>query len=154
MTKTKKDLLERIIEACVNGVIDTEEMYRMADAVERKKEVAIYTRIGYSAEAELRRAALDAQRSKLEKFAKEQGHIVVAHYEDDGYSANDLERPGLVQLKQDYAAGKYDSVLVTNYDRLLRRNMLHEPEWSFEIEVPWVTKCVSYMRVGNKNQLR
>ena len=60
------------------------------------------------------------QREAAEAFVATQGWTCVATYEDLGYSAGTLERPGLQRLLSDMNAGKVDSFLVYTFDRLVR----------------------------------
>lgn len=61
------------------------------------------------------------QRDTLTAYAKDKGVEVVKQYWDIGVSAHDMSRPGLQELIADYAAGKFDRVLVVDMSRLTRQ---------------------------------
>lgn len=62
--------------------------------------------------------SLAAQQERLEQFAQSQGWRIIAHYEDDGYSAKTTDRPALRQLLSDAQPGEI--ILVYKLDRLTR----------------------------------
>lgn len=78
---------------------------------------AIYTRVSRSDQHH----ACEAQRIRLEEYAKTHDMEVVERYADVGVVTTKGERPGLKAMIADYEAGKFDKVLVVNYDRLSRK---------------------------------
>jgi len=60
------------------------------------------------------------QREAVEAYIAGKGLVVSGHYEDDGYSGNTADRPGLRRLMADVAAGKVGRVVVERLDRLAR----------------------------------
>ena len=72
--------------------------------------------------------------SRLKRYAEERGMQITAYYEDNGYSGNDLSRPGLAKLMADHKKGMFDVVLVVNRSRLYRGNSQNEPQWPFQID--------------------
>ena len=133
MTKTKREHFKRIMDLYFMGTITKEEMYAMIEAVKRRKEFAIYCRVGGGASKKMRKDSLRSQRARLAHYAREKGFTVTSVYEDDGYSGGDLDRPGLKQLLRDYEEGEFDSVLVIGYDRLYRGPIWMSPDWSFDV---------------------
>ena len=111
---------------------------------------AIYCRAACGGNEESQHDTLDRQKNVLEAYAEANDINIVASYEDIGYSGCDLMRPGLVQLLEDYKAGKFDKVLVTGYDRLFRGCISEAPVWPFEILTP--LRVAAYFRVGTKEQ--
>lgn len=61
------------------------------------------------------------QRDTLTAYAKDKGIEVVGRYWDIGVPAHDMSRPGLKGLLADYAAGKFERVLVVDMSRLTRQ---------------------------------
>jgi len=85
---------------------------------------AVYIRVNVGAVQNAE--AIRLQRETAEAFVKSReadGWICVGRYEDIGYSAGKLERPGFQRLLQDINAGKPDCIIVHSLDRLFR---MHE----------------------------
>jgi len=87
------------------------------------KRCAIYTRVSIEA-LEHEFNSLDAQRESAENFIKSQKHngwqLLPDHYDDDGFSGSNTERPALKRLLSDVEAGKIDIILLYKMDRLSR----------------------------------
>ena len=68
--------------------------------------------------------SLDAQYEACAAYALSQRHegwiVVPGRYDDGGFSGGNMQRPGLVRLLADVAAGKVDIILVYKIDRLTR----------------------------------
>ena len=68
--------------------------------------------------------SLDAQYEACAAYALSQRHegwtVVPERYDDGGFSGGNMQRPGLVRLLGDVAAGKVDIILVYKIDRLTR----------------------------------
>ena len=79
------------------------------------KRTAIYCRT-----ATREAAAIAQQHAALRRFAEEQDFDTLIRYEDNGYSANDLDRPAFCRLEQDIRDGKVARVLTTSISRLGR----------------------------------
>ncbi|MFZ5823893.1 MAG: recombinase family protein [Bacillota bacterium] len=62
--------------------------------------------------------SLMAQRERLESFARSQGWTLAKVYEDDGYSAKDMNRPALQEMLNDAQPGEV--ILAYRLDRLTR----------------------------------
>lgn len=79
---------------------------------------AVYIRVNVGAHHSAE--SVRRQWEAAEAFVASQGWTCVATYEDLGYSAGTLARPGLQRLLSDMKAGKIDSVVVHTFDRLVR----------------------------------
>ena len=68
--------------------------------------------------------SLDAQYEACAAYALSQRHegwiVVPERYDDGGFSGGNMQRPGLVRLLADIAAGRVDIILVYKIDRLTR----------------------------------
>ena len=68
--------------------------------------------------------SLDAQYEACAAYALSQRHegwiVAPERYDDGGFSGGNMQRPGLVRLLADIAAGKVDIILVYKIDRLTR----------------------------------
>ncbi len=68
--------------------------------------------------------SLDAQYEACAAYALSQRHegwtVVPDRYDDGGFSGGNMQRPGMVRLLADVAAGKIDIILVYKIDRLTR----------------------------------
>ena len=77
---------------------------------------AIYTRT-----AAANASRIGEQRQACEAYIAERGMTALAErYDDDGYSGNTADRPGLRRLMEDAAAGKVGRVVVHDFARLAR----------------------------------
>ena len=89
-----------------------------------KLRCAIYTRKSSEEGLEQSFNSLDAQREACLSYIESQRHegwkVVDEAYDDGGFSGGNMERPGLMKLLVDIKAGKVDSVVVYNVDRLTR----------------------------------
>ena len=81
--------------------------------------VGLYDRVSHDEQA-LYGDSLRTQKEALRKYAKEKNYIIVGEYTDDGYTATQLNRPGLQRLLDDVRAGKIDMILFTKIDRWSR----------------------------------
>jgi DNA invertase Pin-like site-specific DNA recombinase len=85
---------------------------------------AVYTRRSV-AEAEVKEfTTLDAQREACEAFILSRQHegwaVLADRYDDNGFSGGGMERPALIRLLSDIAAGRVDLVIIYKIDRLTR----------------------------------
>jgi len=80
---------------------------------------AIYTRTAVADPEEL---ALERElvEACIRAYWRESVTILPDRYEDDGYSGNTTDRPGLRRLMADVAAGKIGRVVVERFDRVAR----------------------------------
>jgi len=90
----------------------------------KKLRCAIYTRKSSEEGLEQSFNSLDAQHSACEAYvASQKGEgwaLVLARYDDGGFSGGSMERPGLQCLLADLGAGQIDIVVVYKVDRLTR----------------------------------
>jgi len=85
---------------------------------------AIYTRVSSPGQATADAASLEAQEQIARSICERQGWEVYAHYQDAGKSAtrDNLEnRPAMLRLLADAAAGKFSHLAVYHLDRLARQ---------------------------------
>lgn len=95
--------------------------------------VALYIRVSTIMQAE-EGYSIDGQRQRLTDFARSQDWEIFDEYIDDGYSAKDLDRPGMQKLLHDMEEKKFDIVLVYKLDRLTRSvGDLHKLLKTFEV---------------------
>lgn len=78
-----------------------------------------YIRVSTDEQAESG-AGMEAQRQALEAACERSGYGLVGIVEDGGYSAKDLNRPGISQALERLAGGEADALMVAKLDRLSR----------------------------------
>jgi DNA invertase Pin-like site-specific DNA recombinase len=107
--------------------------------------VGLYDRVSHDEQA-LYGDSLRTQIEALRKYAKEKNYIIVDEYIDDGYTATQLNRPGLQRLLQDIQDGKIDMILFTKIDRWSRgvRNYYKLQDILDEHNVDWKTIWEEY----------
>ncbi len=85
---------------------------------------AIYTRKSSEEGLEQDFNSLDAQRESCEAFILSQKHegwtALTEMYDDGGVSGATMERPALQRVLSDLEAGRFDTVVVYQVDRLTR----------------------------------
>lgn len=91
---------------------------RKAEKLEFKRVVA-YIRVSTSQQAD-QGNSLEAQRARLETYAKDHELDIVAVEVDAGESACSLKRPALQRALKHLRQGKADGLVVTKLDRLTR----------------------------------
>ena len=94
--------------------------------------VAIYARVG-TKEQTMQTVAIQQQKLELERFAQANNMRVVGYYYDIGYSGRDTNRPGLKKILADGEKKLFQSVLVTNQNKLYRGSFLAAPKWPFNV---------------------
>jgi len=70
------------------------------------------------------------QINMVNQYAKDNNIEITDYYIDEGYSACDKRRPGLIKLLRDISLNKIGVVIVTSYDRLTR-NYLMSNKYSY-----------------------
>lgn len=87
----------------------------------KKIKTAAYVRVSHQ-EQVMHGISLDAQRSKLTDYAKQNGLDLVAWYEDKGVSGRKLikNRPALQQMITDAEAGQFKHIIFIKLDRFFR----------------------------------
>lgn len=83
------------------------------------KRVAIYIRVS-TARQDQEGYSIPLQKERLIAFCKAKGWVVAGLFIDPGHSGSSMDRPGLVNLMDGVAEGKFDVVLVYKLDRLSR----------------------------------
>jgi len=78
-----------------------------------------YARVSTSEQAD-HGVGLEAQRRAIQAACSERGWQLVEVIEDAGYSAKDLNRPGIRQALQMIESGQADALVVAKLDRLSR----------------------------------
>lgn len=87
------------------------------------KSCAIYCRV--STDAQREKSTIDSQRTLLPQLAEKHGLAVYREYVDDGISGESIEaRPAFQRLLDDSSTGKFQAVLVIDFDRLTRASDL------------------------------
>jgi site-specific DNA recombinase len=82
---------------------------------------AIYTRNACSRGHEQDSDSLNAQRKLAENYIADQNwQLLLKHYDDDGYSGSNMNRPALQELFNDIRNGLVDTVVVDRPHRLSR----------------------------------
>ncbi|PTM58337.1 recombinase family protein [Desmospora activa] len=84
--------------------------------------------------------SLSAQAARCRQFIQSQGWEEDGSYKDDGYSAKNLERPGMQQMLRDAKEKQFDVLVVYRLDRLVRSvvdlhlviNLLEEKKIAFK----------------------
>lgn len=89
-----------------------------------KQRLALYARVSTESQEEER--TIESQLAELENWAKEQEHIIVERYIDNGYSGTLLARPELDRLRDDASKGLWEAVVIHSPDRLARRYVWQE----------------------------
>lgn len=69
--------------------------------------------------------SVPTQISKIRSVAKEQGHTLLATFQDDGLSGSNPNRPGLQEMIEFCKQNKVETVFVLDTDRLARDESLH-----------------------------
>lgn len=108
---------------------------------------ATYARV--SSEDQREKQTIAQQRKILDKFARDNEIVFAARYEDDGESGAKPfdQRPGSRQLLEDARAGKFNVLLICDWDRFTRdlnigSSILHLLEKELGISVESVTQPV------------
>ncbi len=83
------------------------------------EEVALYVRVSTEEQA-INGDSLRTQREELTNYALKNGFHIYGIYEDDGFSATNLNRPALQRLLKDIEQNKINRILITKLDRLSR----------------------------------
>jgi len=82
------------------------------------KRACLYARVSSQKQADEK--TINSQLNELRAYSKKQGFKVVKEYIDDGWSGEELERPGLDQLRTDAQRGGFDVVCCLSEDRIAR----------------------------------
>ena len=117
----------------------------MNNEFKKVEEVALYIRVSTEEQA-LNGDSLRTQREELTKYAISNGFHIYGIYEDDGFSATNLNRPALNRLLKDVEQNKIDRIFITKLDRLSRgvRNYYKILDTLDEHQVFWQTIFEKY----------
>ena len=85
---------------------------------------ALYARV--STEKQEQQQTIKSQVAAIEEFARENGHVIVDRYTDDGWSGTVLARPELDRLRDDAPKKLFEAVLIHSPDRLARKYAYQE----------------------------
>lgn len=109
------------------------------------EEVALYIRVSTEEQA-INGDSLRTQREELTKYANENGFHIFNIYEDDGFSATNLNRPALQRMLKDVEQNQINRILITKLDRLSRgvRNYYKILDILDKHEVYWQTVFEKY----------
>ena len=77
---------------------------------------AIYARTGSKDQSTVNQIDL------CREYIHECGGTVIGIYDDEGMSAHNLDREGLNTMMRDAMEKKFDTIVVTGYDRLFRES--------------------------------
>ncbi len=100
-------------------MVYTYTMRRTATTPANERSVAGYVRVSTDKQAD-GGGSLEAQREKLELFARLHDLVLVEVFVDAGASAKSLDRPALDQARAALRSGRASGLLVTKLDRLTR----------------------------------
>jgi DNA invertase Pin-like site-specific DNA recombinase len=81
---------------------------------------ALYERLSQEDRLEGESNSIANQKKILERYCKEHGYTGLRHYEDDGYSGTNFNRPGFQSMLADIKAGRIIRVLVKDMSRFGR----------------------------------
>ena len=103
--------------------------------------ISIYGRVSSSNQEN--EGTIETQLSAVYDYASKNGYTIVQKYIDNGWSGDNLARPGLDQLRLDAKKKLWKAVLIYDPDRLARRGawqeVVIEELQELEIEVLFVT---------------
>jgi site-specific DNA recombinase len=88
------------------------------------KLIAIYARVSTANQEE--EQTIQNQIGVMHDHAKDNGHVIVKEYLDEGWSGDTLKRPALDGLRQDAKSNMWQGVLIYDPDRLARRYSYQE----------------------------
>jgi len=117
----------------------------MKDFKNKAEEVALYIRVSTEEQA-INGDSLRTQREELTKYANANGFHIYNIYEDDGFSATNLNRPALQKMLKDVEQNQINRILITKLDRLSRgvRNYYKILDVLDKHEVYWQTIFEKY----------
>lgn len=81
---------------------------------------ALYERLSQEDGQEGESNSIANQKKILERYARDHNFSGIRHYEDDGYSGTNFNRPGFQEMLADVKAGKISRVIVKDMSRLGR----------------------------------
>ena len=87
---------------------------------EQSKLTACYERLSQEDRNDGESNSIQNQKKILERYCKEHGYKDIQHYEDDGYTGTNFNRPSFQKMLSDIKAGKVSRVIVKDMSRLGR----------------------------------
>lgn len=81
---------------------------------------ALYERLSQEDGQEGESNSIANQKKILERYCRDHGYTGIRHYEDDGYSGTNFNRPGFQEMLADVKAGKISRVIVKDMSRFGR----------------------------------
>jgi len=93
---------------------------RSAQEDEPQGLTACYERLSQEDKNDGESNSIATQKKILERYCKEHGYTGIRHYEDDGYSGTNFQRPRFQEMLADIKAGRIARVLVKDMSRLGR----------------------------------
>ena len=110
--QTRHILLTSIPQAAQRGV---------AQSIHEVQGVtALYARLSSEDRNDGESNSIQNQKKLLEKYCKDNGIRQFQHYEDDGYSGTNFERPGFQKMLSKIKSGEIDQVVVKDMSRFGR----------------------------------
>ena len=91
-----------------------------AEETEAEGLTALYERLSQEDKLEGESNSIANQKKILERYCRDHGYTAIRHYEDDGYSGTNFNRPGFQQMLADIKAGKIKRVIVKDMSRFGR----------------------------------
>ena len=81
---------------------------------------ALYERLSQEDKTDGESNSIANQKKILERYCKDHGITAYRHYEDDGYSGTNFDRPGFQRMLADVKGGKIKRVIVKDMSRFGR----------------------------------
>jgi DNA invertase Pin-like site-specific DNA recombinase len=81
---------------------------------------ALYERLSQEDKADGESNSIATQKAILERYCRDRGYTAIRHYNDDGYSGTNFDRPGFQTMLADIKAGKIVRVVVKDMSRFGR----------------------------------
>jgi DNA invertase Pin-like site-specific DNA recombinase len=101
----------------------TKDQMRELNRDEPEGITACYERLSVDDKSDGESNSIANQKNILERYCHEHGYSGIRHYEDDGYSGTNFNRPGFQAMLADIKAGKIARVIVKDMSRLGREHL-------------------------------
>ena len=106
---------------------------------------ALYERLSHEDGQEGESNSIANQKKILERYARDHGYTGVRHYEDDGYSGTNFNRPGFQEMLADVKAGKISRVIVKDMSRFGRDYL----QVGMYTDILFLDFCVHFIAVND-----
>ena len=101
-------------------MIEAKKIFNESKNIEKRKVVAIYTRVSTNEQAE--GYSLHEQELLLEEWCKSKGHDIYKCYSDSGISGKNIKgRPAMKELLKDAEEKKFDMLISWKINRISRK---------------------------------